>query len=90
MNHKMPITIVHHSAFDKMLVTLLAMHEDKKDLTHDFVQANGDVLSQIYKKGLGSYSITQMVTGRFQFRRAHAGLLTPPGIAAAKALTQSA
>ena len=90
MSHKTPITIIHHSAFDKMLVTLLALHEDKKDLTDDFVQANGDLLLQIYKKGLGSYSVTQMVTGQFRFRRVHAGLLTPPGIAAAKALTESA
>ncbi|MGF6136474.1 hypothetical protein QF013_000090 [Pseudomonas laurylsulfatiphila] len=89
MNHQTPITIIHHNAYDKMLVTLLAMHEDGKDLTPDFVQANGDVLSQIFKKGLGSYSVTRMVAGQFRFRRAHTGLLTPPGIAAAKALKQS-
>jgi hypothetical protein len=89
MNHKMPITIIHHNAFDKMLVTLLAMHEDEKDITPDFAQANGDVLSQIFKKGLGSYSVTRTVSGHFRVRRAHTGLLTPPGIAAAKALKQS-
>lgn len=84
----MTITVIHHSPVNRLLMTLLKMHQEDKNLTPEFIQENGSVLQQIFKSGWGSYSVTRMMTGRYMARRHHKGLLTPPGLVVAKEISQ--
>lgn len=83
----MTITVIYHSPINHLMVRLLALHQDGKDLPHDFIQENGLVLQQIFKRGWGSYSVCKMQSGRYLARRKHKGILTPPGLIIAKEIS---
>lgn len=75
-----------HSEFNSMLSTLLTMHEQGKRPDSAFIEANADVFEQLWAKGFGCFRITRMVAGNIMSRPMYSGVLTPSGIATAKAL----
>lgn len=79
---------VGQSKFNSMLSTLLTMHEQGKLPDRAFIEANAEVFEQLWAKGFGCFQITRMDAGSLRSRAMYSGVLTPGGIAAAKALQQ--
>lgn len=69
-----------------MLRTLLKMHEEGQELERTFIESNAEIFERLWAKGYGCYRITRMQAGNIRPRREYAGLLTPRGIEAARAL----
>lgn len=74
--------------FNGMLSVLLTMHEQGKTPDRDFIQENVDFFEKLWDKGFGCIRITRMEAGNIRPRAMYSGVLTPAGIAAAKALQQ--
>lgn len=75
-----------YSTFNSMLSTLLTMHEKGGHPDSAFIDANADVLEQLWARGFSCFRIVRMVAGNIKARQVYSGVLTPTGIAAAKAL----
>lgn len=66
------------------LKEMLRMHNANEPLTQEFANDHYEELNKLWSKGLSSYEVTKMITGRVRARRKHRGILTPLGLEKAK------
>lgn len=62
-----------------LLLQMLHMHDAKESLTVDFINTHSDALEALWEKGLSTYRITKMQSGKARGRRIYNGVLTPQG-----------
>ncbi len=70
----------------ELLIEMLRMHEAGEDLSIAFANENYEGLNNLWQQGLSCYVVTKVVSGNVRLRRDSLGVLTPAGVARAKAI----